>query len=530
MRRLLIVLSMAALVLAGVYGPSRSARVLASGHAGAPAAKKKCHTVTKTVKGKKVKKKVCKTVRKATPTPVPTNTPTDTPTATATATATNTTVTVSTPPAVYTGTLQGAAYKIEMPANWNGALALYSHGFTAPGSPNPATDATDALSGRWLTDHGYAIAGSSYSQTGWAVADAFHDQMALLDYFTTKFGAPKRVIAWGVSMGGLITAGLIQKYPDRFAGAVPMCGVLGGTVGLGNGGLDAGFAFATLNAGDHPPVLTHIYIPQGNASLAVQELDDAQSTAQGRARNAMTAALYDVPGWFSEASPEPSSSDYAMQEQNQYLWLKNVLFPLDFAERAELEQRAGGNGSWNIGVDYAAELQKSKDYDEVKALYAAAGLDLNADLQKLQNAPRVTPEQGPVKYLSDNIIFNGKISMPVLTMHTTGDGFVPVENEQAYADVVNAAGNGALLRQTYIHRAGHCTFTPAEVITAFQNEVQRIDSGQWSDTGADALNAQATSLGATMNVRSSGSVAPAFIQYTPGPYWRPFDSRSPLPS
>jgi hypothetical protein len=38
-----------------------------------------------------------------------------------------------------TGTLpDGATYVIDVPAKWNKKLLLYSHGYTAPGSPNPA--------------------------------------------------------------------------------------------------------------------------------------------------------------------------------------------------------------------------------------------------------------------------------------------------------------------------------------------------------------------------------------------------------
>src|SRR5579863_6917860 len=110
----------------------------------------------------------------------------------------------------YTGTIDGAAYKIEIPASWNGTLVLYSHGYVAPGSPNPAQDVGDPVTGAWLLAHGYALAGSSYSTTGWALQQAFHDQIALLDYFDQTFGQPSRTIAWGHSLGGIITAGLVQ--------------------------------------------------------------------------------------------------------------------------------------------------------------------------------------------------------------------------------------------------------------------------------------------------------------------------------
>ena len=45
-----------------------------------------------------------------------------------------------------TGTFKdGATYKIEVPADWNGTLFLYSHGYVTPGSANPATDVGDPV-------------------------------------------------------------------------------------------------------------------------------------------------------------------------------------------------------------------------------------------------------------------------------------------------------------------------------------------------------------------------------------------------
>src|SRR4029077_10232164 len=78
------------------------------------------------------------------------------------------------------GSIGAASYRIEIPATWNGTLFLYSHGYVAPGRINLATDSPLPLISAWLLGHDYAIAGSSYSSTGWAIEDAFKDQIALL--------------------------------------------------------------------------------------------------------------------------------------------------------------------------------------------------------------------------------------------------------------------------------------------------------------------------------------------------------------
>jgi hypothetical protein len=132
-----------------------------------------------------------------------------------------------------------------------------------------------------------------------------------------------------------------------------------------------------------------------------------------------------------------------------------------------------------------------------------------------------------VSYLLGNISFSGDISVPVLTMHTTGDGLVVPENEQAYRDVVDRVGNGALLRQVFVHRAGHCSFTPAETITAVQTLLNRLSTGQWNVPGPAAMNAQAAALGPNLNIFSSGgkivATPPAFTAFNSPPYLRPFD-------
>src|SRR5258707_531390 len=76
-------------------------------------------------------------------------------------------------------------YRIEVPDPWNGTLVLYSHGYSF--GPSPATDVGDPTTGSWLLNHGYALAGSSYSTSGWALQQAFVDQIQTLDIFASDF-------------------------------------------------------------------------------------------------------------------------------------------------------------------------------------------------------------------------------------------------------------------------------------------------------------------------------------------------------
>jgi pimeloyl-ACP methyl ester carboxylesterase len=426
-----------------------------------------------------------------------------------------------------TGTLpDDATYVIDVPAPWNGALLLYSHGYVDPGSPNPALDVSDPYTGGYMLAAGYALAGSSYASTGWAVHEAIPDQIATLDVFQSMVGTPLQTIAWGHSMGGEVTAALRQEYPDRFDAALPMCGVLAGSVGFWNQHLDGAFAFNTLLAGGSLQVV-NITNPTLNLGTAEAILAAAQTTAQGQARIALVAALEDLPGWYDPTTPEPAPTDYTTQQANQFLWLQNDALPTAFAARAELEFRAGGNPSFNTGVNYERQLARSANYAEVQALYAAAGLSLHADLAMLKSAPRIAADPGALTYLSDNVIFNGQITVPVLTLHTTGDGVVSVEEERAYTKVVHEANDSKLLIERFVHRAGHCEFSPAEMITAEQMLERRLATGKWEGFGISQLNTAAAALGPEFNIIDVNNApypaAPAFMEFQPLQFLRLYD-------
>jgi hypothetical protein len=428
-----------------------------------------------------------------------------------------------------TGTLpDSATFEIQCPAgHWNGQLFLYSHGYVTPGAANPAQDSQDPVTASWLLSQGFALAGSSYATTGWAIQQALPDQIATKNVFSQDFGRPSKTIAWGDSLGGIITAGLIQDFPQQFSAALPLCGVLSGGVATWNTAVDAEFAFQKLI--DPSVQAVNITDPTANLIAAESAAAAAQKTPAGQARLALSAALADTPGWFTPLSPEPAPTDFAAQEQNQFLWDSQVDFPFIFDFRAELEGRAGGNPSSTVGVNFAQQLRESSDFAEVQALYKAAGLNLNADLNTLQQAKPIVASPKAVSYLARNIAFNGEIHVPVLSMHTEGDGLVVPQNESAYQQVVARDGNSRFLRQTFVSRAGHCAFTPAETVSVIKVLLNRMNTGHWDSAALQpaALNASAAALGPQFNIFATGasevSTPPAFQAFAPGPYQRPFD-------
>ena len=426
------------------------------------------------------------------------------------------------PPSHVEGQLpDGATYVMDVPADWNHTVLLYSHGYTPDGAPNPAQNAPSDAVKTTLLDRGYALIGSSYAETGWVLAKALPDQMSTLDRFVARFGRPKRAIAWGTSMGGMITTGLAERYGHRFAGALAMCGLEHGGIANWNNTLDPVFAVRTLLAPGSTAPLTDLP-DQATALQSAGELTAAttaaQLTPQGRARTALAAALHNLPAWTDPSAPEPAPDDYDTAQRNQFQTLLGTIY-VGLSWRQEMETWAGGNPAWNVGVDYARVFARSVDRREVEVLYARAGLSLADDLATLNRAPRISADPAAFGYVVRNLTFTGRPATPLLTIHTTGDALVPVQVEHAYADAVHKSGRDRSLRQAFVHRAGHCTFTAGEMLAAFEAIEKRATTGHWPNTGPNALNAAATRL--------DPSTTPAYLTYHPAPYPRPFDLAMP---
>ncbi|MFI0773535.1 alpha/beta hydrolase family protein [Streptomyces sp. NPDC021212] len=411
----------------------------------------------------------------------------------------------------------GAAYVMDMPARWNGTVLLFSHGYSPQGSPNPAQNAPSSATRTRLLDQGYALAGSSYATAGWAVTDAVPDQLATLDLFTKKFGAARQTLAWGQSYGGFVTTAIAERHADRIDGSLSMCGLVQGGVANWNSTLDPVFALKTLLAPDSGIRLTG-FTDQAEAKSAASaltgKLTEAQRTPQGRARIALAAALHNIPGHNDPSQPKPAPADWAGQQTNQYAAVSGLLQTAAFSWRQEAESRAGGNPSWNRGVDYAAMLRHSSVREEVTALYKKAGLTLRDDLAALDRAPRTAADPRAVAWMRHTSAFTGRLADPQLNIHTTGDGLIPVQAESAYRRAATAGGSAGLLRQAYVDGPGHCTFTTGETLAAVRTLERRLATGRWH-TSPDALNSVAKAEDPTAE--------PRYVGYRPTTYPRPYD-------
>jgi hypothetical protein len=95
-----------------------------------------------------------------------------------------------------------------------------------------------------------------------------------------------------------------------------------------------------------------------------------------------------------------------------------------------------------------------------------------------EGVERFDADRAALNYYTRNHAPTGRISIPVLTLHTTRDPAIPFAHENLFADAVDASNRSDLLVQRPIDRWGHCAFTPTEVQTAFSDLVQWVTTGQ----------------------------------------------------
>ena len=411
-------------------------------------------------------------------------------------------------PTHVTGTLaDGATWIADLPAQWNGTLLLFSHGF----GPTVAADAPSDAAQAELLKEGYALAGSSYNphQSMWALNSAEQDQFQTIDAFRNRLGAPARVISVGQSMGGLVNAQIARDGAGRVDAALGLCGLVAGGVDLSNYQLDAEYTLATFFDPADAGSLVSLSSPDQGAAVAARltsAVETAQQTPAGRARIALAGAYLNQADWAPGQNP-PAAHDYAGQEAQQYDWIASGLLSFVMPGRWSVENSAGGNVSWNAGVDYARLLRTSAHADQVASLYRTAGLNLRADLVRLTQGARVTADPAALARLRGSSTAGQGLAVPLLDLHTIADQLVPVEQESAFAQRVRAAGDGALLRQAYVARQSHCNFTTAEIVAGLHAVEHRLDTGRWDDA-ASAADLQRSAEGLQLD-------GAAFVDYRP---------------
>lgn len=334
------------------------------------------------------------------------------------------------------GEIGGAPFRIELPAVWNGELVVYTHGYElADGKPFPFEGRVQTAIRDGFVSRGYAYLQSGYSKEGWAIQEGLTDTEALRRHFVAKHGAPKVTWITGHSMGGMLTALILEQHPDVYSGGLALCPVLEPAASFFEShffDLFAAFDFLVGKKAGLAP-LTDPKSP----------LLDAKAVAAALAADPAAAQIL-IARFVIRGEDLPSILGFY-----QPIW-------------QELVARAGG-----IPIDNR------------NTLYAGFGDDVAFN----RGVARVAGDPAAEAYLEKYATPTGKLADPLLVVHTTYDPIVHPAVASGYDLLATLAGSKELVRYRFVAADGHCTISSDETQRAFDLLRSWVAGGKAPDAG-----------------------------------------------
>ncbi len=392
----------------------------------------------------------------------------------------------------------GTRYLIRVPSNWNGVLV------------RDLDYVTGANRERYLAflERGYAVSGTARHERRWVggydPAREIERIEMVHDVFIARFREPEWVLQYGCSGGGRVGTALAED-PGRVDGVVA-----GGTapiVWVGNSELDKWFVLKALLA----PELPIVNLPKSQGLRPEypdltfawrQVFNEAQRTPEGRARIALAVTIGQFPDWVDLRLTKPDRSNVAELQQSMYQSTLRVADRIGGVSRFMLETSSSFGArsyqySWNDGVDYKEFFDNGSEYNKraVRQLYEEAGVELEADLEKVNAFPRISADPEGIEYWgAAGRIAVGQPRIPVIRWHDIGDEQILASNVQGYMELVRKNGKEDLVRTVYTELPTHCGFTVAESIAVLETMMHRLETGSWGSTDPEHLNQLARSI------------------------------------
>jgi uncharacterized repeat protein (TIGR01451 family) len=388
----------------------------------------------------------------------------------------------------------GARYRICMPdpgQSWNEELVLYAHGYVSYGAPITLPEDQLVVGGVSIPDIitalGYGFATTSYSTNGLAIREGIADLVDLVDVFKTQETTPTRIYLAGASEGGIITALAIETYPDVFDGGLAACGPVGGMAEqvryFGDFRVVFDYFFPGLMPGD--PVSIPQGVIDGWTSYYTEHISPVINSPSSA--YSLTQVL-DVTG----APYDPADPTTKVASTMGLLWY-NVF--------------ATNDGRAKLG---------GQPFDNATRVYVGSADDarLNAQVQRYSADPVA------VAAMEAHYRPTGRLSVPLVTIHTTMDEIVPYLHEPLYRDRVAANYRTGFHDNITVERYGHCRFEAAEVLGAFAMLADKVTNPRPDlstsrkhvvDDSGDGMVQPGEVLSYTITVTNSGAVGAGIL-------------------
>jgi hypothetical protein len=381
---------------------------------------------------------------------------------------------------VLTGNTDGGAFfRIVVPTTWNGDLVIWNHGFSL--SPvGPVSDLGPLVS--LQLSEGYAVAASSYQQIGWALFKTKNDMQNMVNVFKANFGAPNHVLVNGASLGGIVTAQVIEKANiGNVVGAYPICGAVAGSRNW-DAALDLRLVYDAVCA--NTPAAA---IPGGATGLPAPGFPTYPFT-----QSQMTIAANACMGIAI-----PPGARTPQQIANLALYVATTQLPN--TPTAILTDLGFGLFGMSDLIFNPSKLDGGQGIGNANVNYDNGGF-IDTNIQRVSTNP------GAATRLKKNYTPSGAVgNTKIVSLHTDGDYLVIIENEHEYAQVVAANK----LTTAVVDEAGntHCGFTGAETVAGWETLRGWVAGGP-QPTATDVQN--------TCNFLVANSLAPGPCRISPG--------------
>lgn len=364
----------------------------------------------------------------------------------------------------------GQMILILTPANFNGTLIMYAHGYVPPPLPDEEEILElpfDELEGfieplTFLLSKGFAFATTSYSKNGYAVEQAGADLRDLAIYFKQLISPveTEKILLIGASEGASVIQMLIEKYPEEFDGGLAMCGPV------------AGMPYQINKVGDFFVIFDYLFpkVFDGRLSLSNPDFGEegygyvqthwedyedniARAIKTHPLKTLMLFGITDTAfNWFDKESFVDAA----------HLQLGRTVFGTeDIIKTADVW--AKDNYGDEIEVTGVPFDNDHRWYDASWRLNSRIGVE------------RVTGDSYAMEYVKTFYQPTGKLHKPLVTMHNWNDPNVSFEHEVLYAHLVKKNSCKRNLTVLPIPGFGHCNFEPDQVLKAFSLLLMQID-------------------------------------------------------
>ena len=365
-------------------------------------------------------------------------------------------------PADMTGTLNGTVYRIRVPANWNGTLMVYAHGYQAPAvqiAPETIASNSPALEEQ-LISRGYALAGAFFPNSE---KEAIQTTHSLTGYFRGAVGNPRRTVVWGSSFGGLIAVKLVETYPGIYDAAIACCGVIAGNPKFMDASLRLSVAYAAAFGwpSDAWGTVGDLHDGLDFYSDVFPRLQLPGPSTIGRWEFIRLVMGLQPPAWWGQ-DPMTGITGFGYQ----------MFFATQF--RARLEQESSGPVAQNTGAVYTLT-------DMEKAYLAQLGVNATELLAAMNAQPKIAARRSAREHLEHYGSPTGDLRRPLITMHGKYDGAAWVFHESVYRELVKARGNEQNLVQVYVNGPIHGSFTAGQYLAAIDAMEHWLNTGTQPD-------------------------------------------------